>query len=1071
MKKIIDIDVIRRMLCVLLVFLFLIPMIKVKKVQAIDIDPKDFYYKHNNHIAYDSNSGQIIYANFGGKAHSGSHTFYRTLGFQVVVYRKISDSKTKAYYCRFKLGSNYLKQIKSKTVGSKIYMLWGLSLNSGKKNLISYLKSHFNEPSDKSTFESIPSKGTTGFNLNAIMTINEERDGVDHILGRMDDDGDVHGKVFLTYNGNTFYQTKKVDKAKSTWEYVRDEDKHTGPNRMKGICGYTGWPAQSITALKTYFNIQLTISSSDIPVKRTVKIYYKDDTTHQNIWPCKSYKTVTVKDKSVSVKDVPYKKISRYTFVESALRYDGKHFTSMVKGDDGKERTIKVDKTHKTFHVVFFYKSKPTKPPGAIIFIPDSTDWTNKGKIIEGKGKYKVKVSYKGNNPIITKESVKFTHEEKDKKGKVTTSTYNQDVYLSWPIEKIIVTGNGKTGDLNKTIDDTEGYIYLDHEGDEQSLQGKGVYGEPIVSWPTTSDKHDSLQKTKPKAPAGDGGEYALDWTKPKINITPLPEKKWINQDPYDINVTVSDELSGIDDDKSKLTVEDKSHYGNKIFNAPENDGDENDGDEGTIDDGDQGDTGTSDDESDYSGSGDTYDDDDNVNYENVYDDFNQNISLNQDGMYHFDVNATDNATNENSEKKETYLIDRTQPDVDFSVGPGIFSENNGAVRKESKKGSDFAYYGTLTFSDNLSGVASVGYYWSYEGDSNNNDGDNADGSEGFVPNIAVESENYETIYTSSYTVTDRYGEIKRDDNGDTTGTDGEIHNSEIEKPVGDHLYLHVKEVDTAGNETDATFGPYEDPIKMRNFEITDIRDPLWDSVFWKDSNYTEPTGKTYKANELPIDNNSHPSIKSAAPKLGYSFYFDMTTEFLYRDQDRIEIQPSFYYWDGKTRVPVDVYYNLNNNQLTKLGSKQDTQTLGLNTARYGNVLIGCLPQLTLTKGVRIAKGREWNDWKGTIQYSDGKIQWWYGKYFLPATSVFVKQGQKPRTENLLRDKNIIINFDIVAYKNGIETLSSDQQFYYSPNQWQTEGSPKSSEYEPGDVMVYDNKHTVLSNYRAFIIQ
>lgn len=168
----------------------------------------------------------------------------------------------------------------------------------------------------------------------------------------------------------------------------------------------------------------------------------------------------------------------------------------------------------------------------------------------------------------------------------------------------------------------------------------------------------------------------------------------------------------------------------------------------------------------------------------------------------------------------------------------------------------------------------------------------------------------------------------------------------------------------------------------------------------------------------------------------------------------------------------MDAFYNSNGNELTRLGSPQDMQQITLNTKKYGDVLIGNLSDVTLTKGVRIVKGREWKDgWKGQIQYTDGKIQWWYGQYFLPATTVFVKQGDKPCTPNLLRKNNIIVNFDIIAYKNGIETLSSDQMSDYLPGQWNTEGGPKSSEYKPGDVIVYDNKHTVLSTYRSYIIQ
>ena len=89
----------------------------------------------------------------------------------------------------------------------------------------------------------------------------------------------------------------------------------------------------------------------------------------------------------------------------------------------------------------------------------------------------------------------------------------------------------------------------------------------------------------------------------------------------------------------------------------------------------------------------------------------------------------------------------------------------------------------------------------------------------------------------------------------------------------------------------------------------------------------------------------------------------------------------------------------------------------------------------------------------------------------IPASSIFVKQGDTPRPENIINANNIIVNFQIVAYKNGIETLSSDQIFTYVPDQWKVEGGPKNNNYKSGDVIVYDNKYSAISDYKAHVIQ
>lgn len=393
--------------------------------------------------------------------------------------------------------------------------------------------------------------------------------------------------------------------------------------------------------------------------------------------------------------------------------------------------------------------------------------------------------------------------------------------------------------------------------------------------------------------------------------------------------------------------------------------------------------------------------------------------------------------------ESKNYNVDWTKPEIDFNIKDKIFSEKNGAERKPSILGKDDSFYGKVKVQDNLSGVKFIEYKWTY-GDKKPSSG-------------------YTRIYES--------------ENTDTNKSD-EIIEKEIEKPVGDNLYLHIRAGDIAGDNTGndknikyESFGPYEDPIKLCDFQITDIRDPRWKDVFWEDDKYQNYRNFSYKAKDLPIDESTHPTLRNALPKKGYAFYFDITSEYLYREEDRIEIRPTFYYIDGIKRTRVDAYYSNNNNPLIKFGTDLDDSKMYLNTDNYGNVLLGGYNHLTLTKGVRIVKGREWIDgWKDEIQYSDGKIQWWYGKYFIPSSTFFVKVGDTPRPENKLTGGDILINFEIIAYKNGIETFSTSQIFNYTSSQVGVEGGPKDSKYSKGDTIMYNGKYGIDSDKNISVI-
>lgn len=662
----------------------------------------------------------------------------------------------------------------------------------------------------------------------------------------------------------------------------------------------------------------------------------------------------------------------------------------------------------------------PTPPSagagkGTITFVPNSTSWTNIGKIAG----FPVKV-------VTTNQQVQETwiqHYTRtatttitnaDKSTSTSTSTSNAD--LTVPFKVTYTLGNlnilGNCSPLS--LPNTGGQILI-KEGANSIINATGSYSitnkETPVQPPTpgsfvfgNSTTTYSISPANLEKPSGDiadsssisgtSGSYNVDYTNPILAID-NPSSLWVNK-PVNVAINAADppgqyNASGMSGLKSATwNKNDSSHYGKNGSNS-------------------------------FAG--------------------NSVITL-DDGMYGISLNDSDVVGNTNSTARSTYYVDTTAPTASFSVtnaSPSRIFQGDGVTRKASIKGTGDGLYGKLTLADNLSGVAKTDYCWTYSSS-------DAGGT-------------YSNIYTSPYTYTDR---------------NTEKINLDIEKPVGDNLYLHVKEYDMAGNYTYSTWGPYEDPIALKNFEVTDVHDPSWEGVFYKDLAFTQTTGRTFKANELPLDDTSNSVYKNADIKKGYAFNFDITSEYMYRDNDRIEVKPFFYYTDGKSRVPVDCYYNSNNNPFTLVGSSSDTLRLNLDTTKYGSVLIGGLSKLTLTRGVRIVDGKEFygtNGWQNKSQYSDGKTQWWYGKYYIPSNAVFVKHGDSPTPNNVLSDNHVIVNFQIIGYKNGIETLSQDQMYNYVDNNWVAEGGPKNASYQNGDVMVYNNSKSVLDDYTSHIIQ
>lgn len=754
------------------------------------------------------------------------------------------------------------------------------------------------------------------------------------------------------------------------------------------------WGRTSQEQTKTF-----TISNSNI-----LTVHYVDDSTGTNIGSKEP--TSDTGKYSVDSSLIP----STYTLDGNANvdSFGGTSITNAALASTG----VDISQKSRDVYILCKKNQSPVNPGGGggnIIFIPNQFDWTNKFKSGESQGSYPIQVKYQGNNPVIEKGTVTIHHDEPVPDTTTTTTvtgsdgkpqtvtvpvhhpniTYDKTVSfdVKFKVQQITVSG-----DASGTISGDSGTVNIQKEGKNLHLSAIGTWAQPEYTLPSAGQYETVETPTIPQPPAqptGNSGSYNIDWTKPFLDMD-SPSPKWVNQ-PLDVNIKAEDQpnLSGLK--TASWDVTDSSHYGrnsNGTFNGRDK------------------------------------------------------IHL-IDGIYNIKLDAEDNATNTNTKSNSTYYVDTTKPSVNFSVSPGIF-QGNGVTRKASTAGQGDGFYGTLSYSDNLSGVNNVQYSWTFGTD---------------------DTGAYTTIYTNQYTYNDRYMESL---------------SSEIEKPVGDNLYLHVKVIDTAGNENDSTFGPYEDPIKLKNFRVTDVRDPNWDRVFWKDDTFTQKTGNYYDAPRLPIDWNSnpfHPSSGSdhptGAPKKGYAFYYQLTSEYLYRLNDKVIITPTFYWTDGTSkRIPIDLYYTTGINTLVKAGSIADKQQFNMTmnditmNGDKNKILIGNLQKEILFDSVRLHQYNvPYAGWKGNIQYQYGKEQYWYGKYFIPATSRVYPKGSKVNPKNELKNGYIIINFQIEGDKNGIETLSSYQTFTYVPDQWRAEGGPKYAPYQSGDVMVNDNKYSVLDDY------
>jgi hypothetical protein len=385
-------------------------------------------------------------------------------------------------------------------------------------------------------------------------------------------------------------------------------------------------------------------------------------------------------------------------------------------------------------------------------------------------------------------------------------------------------------------------------------------------------------------------------------------------------------------------------------------------------------------------------------------------------GSWDSDTPADTSAPDEDyASSSGSYHIDKVNPTITF----------NWSNQDDFKSGQHWFIYEAgnkinLTLGDNLSGIAESRYSWSQD-----------------------------ATFPADISSMSNLGRTTTEGAAATVNTAVMVHTSQ--NRIGS-WYLHVYARDRAGNMITATEQIYIE-CSLQNFRITDITDRQWESVFWN-PDYASgiSTGAYYPVSTMPVD--SHPT-KNILTRIGYAFYFSMTSRGLNDDADTVQIKPRFYYMKDlksdsiRNAYEVDLYYDLDSEYLIQYGSSRDHFAM-----TYDCFNTGGLSQLILNYDVR------------TI--TDSKNSTWNGRFALMPTTKAVRKGL-PIVANGKVDQSIIltkglimVNFTIEGYKNGVKV------FDYNPDQWTAEGGPKDSTlFYTGDTIIFDLSYSSLDDYEA----
>lgn len=266
------------------------------------------------------------------------------------------------------------------------------------------------------------------------------------------------------------------------------------------------------------------------------------------------------------------------------------------------------------------------------------------------------------------------------------------------------------------------------------------------------------------------------------------------------------------------------------------------------------------------------------------------------------------------------------------------------------------------------------------------------------------------------------------------------------EIPAGNYTFEFTATTPNGNTEVKSLVLTIKD-IAMANFRVNMILDKGLEPFYLNSGGSPKYVDRPLGVNEMAISDSNfvHAGIPIVSGfdslKKGYFFKFAIDTKGLNGASDTVQIKPRFFaYYPGSPGVrssECDLYWVDSDNKVWKAGE-------GAHSA---------WDYLVLSSSNR------------TIKSSSDAT--WSSKYLIPGTSFLVPKGTSLEdAENMLKNKtytkgNIIVNFYIVGYKNGVA------KFDYNSQAWPKERTVSKWPFSIGDVIVYDYKLSNLDDIIA----
>lgn len=239
------------------------------------------------------------------------------------------------------------------------------------------------------------------------------------------------------------------------------------------------------------------------------------------------------------------------------------------------------------------------------------------------------------------------------------------------------------------------------------------------------------------------------------------------------------------------------------------------------------------------------------------------------------------------------------------------------------------------------------------------------------------------------------------------------------------------------GNTERASLVKKVQNMKLFDFNVFQVSDYDLKSLF--------ESGEQYFVKDLALEKLDGPLMK-----MGYAFYFELSSKGLKDSTDEVKITPSFIDQYGRA---LDMYYDDEQSSyilgVSESGAtdSRDAFELYYSGKMKRQEKLGKFSKLSLPTALR------------TINIAESE-EVWRGRYGLPLSTIFTLPGQDPKVERNRIITPITIRFKLEAYKD--KKLVYD---YVLSGQWEKErlnehGNPvnstKYSRYKPGDIIVID---------------